>query len=51
MKNRSAGKKIGMLFSIMAALIASVIFWLVIKYIDSMAPIAYEATRIVWATL
>ena len=35
MKNKSVGKKIGTFISIVAALVVAVIFWLVVKYMDS----------------
>ena len=35
MKNKFSNKKIGTAFSIIAALIVAVLFWLIVKYIDS----------------
>lgn len=35
MKNRSSGKKIGSILSVIAALAVAIIFWLVVNYIDS----------------
>lgn len=35
MKNKFSNKKIGTAFSIIAALVVAVLFWLIVKYIDS----------------
>ena len=35
MKNKSSGKKIGTIISVIAALAVAIVFWLVVKYIDS----------------
>ncbi len=35
MKNKEVGKKFGTIFSIIAALVVAVIFWLFVEYVDS----------------
>ncbi len=34
MKNKEVGKKFGTIFSIIAALVVAVVFWLFVEYID-----------------
>ncbi len=47
MKNKLTGKKIGTVISIFAALAVAILFWLIVKYIDSGALVGDGVTAFV----